>query len=149
MTDKKFTQEQIIKALECCSNDEIISCGDVDCPLHGYCMTDTSLLEKLALDLINYLTTTNKNHEATIKRADELIDTLKAEIEELRADNNYLFETMPHMKAEAIKEFAERLSAIICDKIEQSMNNPDGDNYFITDVYTTIEDLAKEMTEEK
>ena len=48
---------------------------------------------------------------------------------------------------EAIQEFAERLSARICDNIERSMNNPAGDNYFITDVYKTIDNLVKEMTE--
>lgn len=43
----------------------------------------------------------------------EVIDSQQAEIEELRADNNYLFENMPHMKAEAIKEFIEKFKAYI------------------------------------
>ena len=50
-------------------------------------------------------------------------------------------------KAEAIKEFAERLTDTICNKIEQSSNNPDGNTYFITDVYRDIDNLVKEMTE--
>ena len=51
------------------------------------------------------------------------------------------------IRAEAIKEFAERLTSRICDNIEQSMNNADGDNYFITDVYTDIDKLEEEMLE--
>ena len=44
----------------------------------------------------------------------------------------------------AVKEFAEKLSSRICDNIEQSMNNAGGDNYFVTDVYTTIDKLVEE-----
>lgn len=47
----------------------------------------------------------------------------------------------------AIKEFAERLSDRICDAIEESSNNPNGEHYYITDVYETIENLVAEMTE--
>lgn len=161
MTDKKFTDEEIIKALKCCCEMENKDC--LQCPYFSVPFKSDCVIRKTndVIKLINYLTTTNKNHEATIKRADELIDTLKAEIEmnKNRAKDfveklgyvhsmcDRLDEAFTKAKTEAIKEFAERLSAIICDKIEQSMNNPDGDNYFITDVYTTIEDLAKEMTE--
>lgn len=48
-----------------------------------------------------------------------------------------------------VEDFAERLKDIICDKIEISMSNPNGDNYFITDVYTDIDNLVREMTEKE
>lgn len=44
-----------------------------------------------------------------------------------------------------VKDFAERLSDKISDSLERSQNSPDGDNYFITDVYTDIDKLEKEM----
>ena len=39
----------------------------------------------------------------------DFINRQKAENEELRADYNYLFETMPRIKTESINEFAEKL----------------------------------------
>jgi hypothetical protein len=48
-----------------------------------------------------------------------------------------------------VEDFAERLTDIICEKIEKSMSNPNGDNYFITDVYTDIDNLVIEMTEKE
>lgn len=57
----------------------------------------------------------------------------KAEIEELRANYNYLFKTMPHMKTEAIKEFAERLK-----------DKRDGGTYPYV-LVNVIDNLVKEM----
>lgn len=55
------------------------------------------------------------------------------------------FRTEKQIKSEARKEYAERLTDEICDSIERSMDNPDGCNYVITDVYKDIENLLKEM----
>lgn len=44
-----------------------------------------------------------------------LINRQKAEIKELRADINYLFENMPHMKAEIIKEFVNKHREMIME----------------------------------
>ena len=71
----------IIKALECCISGKLRPCDN--CPYRNNCRNGVAMKTD-ALDLIN---------------------RQKAEIERLRVDNNYLFETMPHMKAEAIKEF--------------------------------------------
>lgn len=58
---------------------------------------------------------------------------------------HYLLEA----KSEAIKEFAEKLTNRICENVNRSLDNPDGNNYFITDVYEDIDNLVKEMTEGK
>lgn len=50
---------------------------------------------------------------------------------------------------DGIKEFAERFTNRICEKLDQSLDNPNGNNYYITDVYTDIDNLVEEMTERK
>lgn len=98
MTDTKFTDEEIIKALEC-----HIKAEDCEgCEMFGGC--EEIILTERVLDLIN-------RQKAEIKK-------LKSENEILsrNADNAFqeglnecreLFE--PEIKAEAYKEFAERL----------------------------------------
>ncbi len=89
MTDKKFTDEEIIEALECHVNaDDCESCG-----ICGWC--DEIILTKLVLDLIN---------------------RQKAEIERLQKEANLvsilfqdLQERINDIKAEAYKEFTEKL----------------------------------------
>ena len=93
MTDKKFTDEEIIKALECCSTDR----GDCDkCALQKECKNTPfyTAAAKVALDLIN---------------------RQKAEIERLKGSviTNNIMESQRikrEAKAEAYKEFAERLN---------------------------------------
>lgn len=46
-----MTDKEIIKALECCSNDKAGQCHV--CPLNGECNGDIAYLIGLALDLIN------------------------------------------------------------------------------------------------
>ena len=138
MTDKKFTQEQIIKALECCCEMENKDC--LQCPYFSVPFKSDCVIRKTndVIDLINYLTTTNKNYEATIKRADELIDTLKAENKRLlpfgcQVEVSEKIEK--EIKTEAIKEF--------WDKAKQTRE-------FRTCPYVYVLDgdnLVKEMTE--
>ena len=98
MTDKKFTDEEIIQALECHINAE--DC--VSCEMFGWC--DEIILTKLVLDLIN-------RQKAEIEKLKS-----KNEILSHNADNAFqeglnecreLFE--PEIKSEAYKEFAEKL----------------------------------------
>lgn len=56
------------------------------------------------------------------------------------------FKTEEQIKSEAYREFADKLTDIISNHIEQSLDNPDGNNYFLTDVYTDIDNLKKELT---
>ena len=122
MTDKKFTDEEIIKALECHINAE--DC--VGCEMFGWC--DEIILTELVLDLIN-------RQRAEIERLkSELSNTRRKALLEASSKfaghSNYHGDTilcklicmaegqevgiailldMSEMKANAYKEFAERL----------------------------------------
>ena len=94
MTEHKFTDEEIIKALEVCVNNS--SCKE--CPInpnygnYGYC---TNLALSHALNLIN--------------RQKVEIEVLKAERDNYKT---WYFQTVTELeeaKAEAVKAFAERL----------------------------------------
>ena len=79
-----MTDNEIIKALELCSADE---CWCDDCPYENLC-TDTDIT-KFALDLIN-------RQKSEIERLQKLLDD--------KCDR-----CIAKDKAEAVKEFAERL----------------------------------------
>ena len=81
-----MTDNEIIKALECCSDS---NCHE--CPIEG-CTDD---IFRNALDLINR----QKEKNESLK-----VDLAKCSI---RLDN--LYKTADEIKSEAIKEFAERL----------------------------------------
>ena len=98
-----MTDEQIIKALECCINAETWGdCEEMGCPAstkHGcsfYLRTDDDRENTIYIEIL--------------KDALDLINRQKAEIEELReivfTDRS---EAIKKLKSEAIKEFAERL----------------------------------------
>ncbi len=122
-----MTDNEITKALECCAND-----GDCkDCCInpnkgnYGYC---TSLAIKAALDLIN-----RQRAEISVKK--KLLD--KAEIEIERLEQRFV-EVNKTLKAEAIKEFAERVKHII-----------GFDDLIPTDcvmLFPYLDNLVKEMT---
>lgn len=122
--NQKMTDDEIIKALECCITNDCAKCkaydetnGEiVDC-LHAICRN--------ALDLIN--------------RQNEEIERL------LKAINYKHCVYEKRVVTEAIKEFAEGLKDIICNKSDESLDNPDGSNYFIPDVLDDIDNLVKEM----
>lgn len=124
--EHKFTDEEIKKALECCAKDPR-TCAE--CPL---CVTSTEpcnvTLASNALDLIN-------RQQAEIERLTVNMNAfglgMKREAE--RADT---------ARAEAIKEFAERLTHTLV------INNEENTDYFDFG-YTleTIDAIKKEMTE--
>ena len=97
------------------------------------------------------------NRAATMREKTlQITEKLEAEIERLNIRKKALTAITKNYdwkfakaKSEAYKEFADRLTDIICDKIEESSNNPNGDIYYITDVYEDIDNLVKEMTEER
>lgn len=118
MTEHKYTDEEVIKALEVCVDNS--SCKE--CPInpnhgnYGYC---TNLALTYAIDLIN---------------------RQKAELEDLReivfTDRS---EAIKNLKAEAIKEFAEKL------KEKAYVNKPYGVGKSVDEC--DIDALVKEMTE--
>lgn len=83
MTKRNFTDEEVIKALECCANGECDECPyQDDSPCKEY-------LNNAALDLIN-------RQRAEIESLNEIVFTDRTE-------------AIKMLKAEAIKEFAKRL----------------------------------------
>ena len=149
MTDHKFTDDDVIKALECCS--PIIS-EDFDCDICPYnekgCNTR---LVRDALALINRqkveieslkianekMYSANKEQEAEIE---SLTHRYELAVAEREANVKGFAETLKTIKAEAIKEFAERL--------RKRARMPLGTLYGTMVYLKDIDTLAKEMTEE-
>lgn len=123
-----MTDNDIVKALECCAGDD----GCDVCPMYkpsSECITE---LQGKALDLINRQKAELQKAKAELKETTEkfncqqyvyadLSDIIKdknAEIEKLQADYSSMQSTLAKMsmgvaeaKAEAIKEFAEKVKA--------------------------------------
>ena len=122
MTDHKFTDDEIVKALECCSSE---------------------ITEGYTCDACPYI---NKGCDLNLLRdSSALINRQKAEIEKLKGQKRVLVlfwkeenKKLKTAKSEAIKEFAERLY----DNVKLI---PDGS----LDIEYEINALVKEMTEEK
>ena len=98
-----MTEAEILKALECCIMNGN-SCEG--CPLDETkeCEKDLMALEKLTLDLITDKNDSIEMYRRNIALLDEQILAKDKEIERLHS-----FETYRHCRAEAIKEFAERV----------------------------------------
>lgn len=121
-----MTDEQIIKALEICSDKLIISCPD-DCPFYDECEEDLYVLKRQALDLIT-------RQKAEIERLQKKIDYLKDMNK--KNDAHLHVRLIEQAKSEAYKEFAERLRQN-CEKYP----------YTLPSVLANIEITYKELTE--
>ena len=110
---EKLTPEEIKKALECCKPDNDEGC--LNCPLANVPLPECAeILSKESVDLIN---------------------RQQAEMERLKKENNQFADIgkmYSEIRAEAIKEFAERL--------EEKIFNCD-----LVYVYEHIDNLVKEM----
>jgi SMC interacting uncharacterized protein involved in chromosome segregation len=174
-----MTDNEIIKALECCLNDETALCNK--CPLKNEC--DDNPLDdvkaRYSLDLINRQQAEIENYSHNVKQlvsdirnyqidlqamrisansfkskyksaintAKELQTVIKekdAEIETLKAEqmmaDGYADALVEITKAEAIKEFAERLKYDMVPNID--------DTYIESFVEEYIDNLVKEMVGE-
>ena len=132
MTNKIYTDEEIVKALECClcDNSECLQCQNRE-----LCKMERDELATKTIDLI-------------IRKTEE-INRLKAEIERLKGStivNNKRIKR--EAKAEAYKGFAERLK----NKIKTECN-PYGKPTFDYDtslaIMRYIDNLVKEMVGRK
>lgn len=139
MTDHKFTDEEVVKALEfCLQGDSCFGCcpyddGDDDCT---YC---TSKLARDALDLIN-------RQKAEIERLqddrDGKIKSLAAAFNIAEAEER-VEAYIRSQKSEVIKEFAERLK-------KQATSICSGHGMSSDVVYVEyINKIAEEMMEEE
>ena len=115
-----MTDEQIIKALDMCSNWENDKTCE-ECPANVFDFSCANRTSKFALSLI---------------------DRQKAEIERYRGVIKILENDVANAKCEAIKEFAERLK-----ETASSYSDICGYGSTIIDV-SSIDDLVKEMTEQ-
>jgi hypothetical protein len=144
--------------------------GHIDNDLDNQKMTDNKIIEfwEEISKIIDASSATELRLSAgTVKVTYDLINRQKAEIERLQEELDFrqvfigvrgsgksssivrALRDLDSARAEAIKEFAERLTDIICNKSDESLDNPDGSNYFIPDVLDDIDNLVKEMTEIK
>jgi hypothetical protein len=130
MTDHKFTDDEIIKALEVCTKSKSWGdCEDMGCPAatkHGcyFCLRTAEDYEGVAQDEL-------------LKDALALINRQKAEIERLRKYNTDV--AFKHYN-DGIKEFAERLKSDL-GRIPQHQ-------FTRSQVEWSINTFVKEMTEE-
>lgn len=130
MTDKKLTDSEIIKALECCMDEMGCKKG---CPCfdpksknsHCTAVGDNGL-EKLALDLINRIQAENER----LKKANEMFTDIGKLYSEI--------------KAEAYKEFAERLKMRAINRYNEF---EDYQEYPYATI-THIDELLKELVGE-
>lgn len=140
-----MTDKEIIKALECCIADNV-SCDG--CPVIGVCQHDPDCPKSIALDLINRQKAEIKNmFSARTYKA--LYETAKTEINKLQWQVNHLKKydeerdirlharLTEKARAEAIKEFAERL---------KEKGNCSFGECFVVD---WIDSLVKEMVGEE
>lgn len=121
--NKKLTDNEIKKALECSVKDKC-----PECPyFHSYPCDQCRNMRKDALALINRIQAENGVYETCNARKDEAIRHLEAENERLKAGADSLFDTLDYRlkrilklednlktaKAEAYKEFAEKYGKLI------------------------------------
>lgn len=109
MNDKEFTDEEIIKALMCHFNEELdeepFQC--VDCPLYNDISPScTEALKSYVLDLINR----QKAEIERLKECPKCVYEYDGEVTEYCVQGPCSnFKNVEQIKAEAYKEFAERL----------------------------------------
>lgn len=138
-----MTDNEIIKALNyCCGN---IKNNDEECQED---MCYQVCLPESREEGIRWC------REWLIKDALDLINRQKAEIERLREIANHkcqkcVSRTIECAKSEAIKEFAERLKENIRNAIDTYYNSYGGGYYHAEDTIDDIDNLVKEITEER
>ena len=140
MTERKITDEEVIKALECCASAE---CGKCKWEPRGDCyrgsMECNDDLMREALDLIKRQRAEIERLHSEVKEKTETIVFLKDQATGWSIDFCNLKAKLNTAKAEAIKEFA--------DKLKEELTT--GAAVMRVSVLNIIDDLVKELTEVK
>ena len=128
-----MTDNEIIKALECCSSQTTeITCGN--CPLFNVGRVDCyRLLANNSLDLIN--------------RQQKDIDDLCKVLGRAYQENCFLEASRKSVRTEAIKEFAERLKKDLDDLAKIEWNNKSAPTYWSV-AYEEFMDIIDRYFEE-
>ena len=120
MPDKKLTDAEIVKALECCISGE--PCYKTKCPfkIKKICGDDIKALEKSALDLINRLQAKNSNLTSDLTSLQNDLTSAKAEIERLKPFEDKIAEFKSHIRVEDMLVFASSLEEWLefCDNLK-------------------------------
>ena len=143
MSDKKLTDKEIIKALECCIKDDCINCP---MDINQKCLS----IYHHALDLINRQKSEIDSAKAKIEICAEVIERQDKEIERLQKKVEELSEVLSdsirirykEAQSEAVKEFAERLKTEIDIRPTHSKKQNEC-------VFFLIDNLVKEMVGEE
>lgn len=103
MTDKKFTDEEIIRNYEWCTGCASDRCRECTLEEEGFCEEE---LQDLVLDLINR----QKSEIERLKECPKCVYEYDGEVTEYCVQGPCPnFKTVEQIKAEAYKEFAEKL----------------------------------------
>lgn len=125
MTDKKFTDEEIIRNYEWCIGCTSDRCRECTMDEEGFCEEE---LQDLVLDLIN---------------------RQKAEIEKMKG-STISQRNKREAKAEAYKEFAEKIKKSIKENVDEAWHRDDGNGIYDAEyVLDDIDNLLKEMVGEE
>ena len=125
-----MTDEQIVKALECCGNNGWCS----DCPYYKSTSTrGVDCYNDLMLDALDLI----KRQQAEIKVILKLVKRQQAEIEDLEKQYN---SCAKRFYKEGIKDFAEQVKMAFYAEFDEIIPSVMADK---------IDDIVKEMTEEE
>lgn len=132
MTDHKFTDDDVIKALELCSKLDFSFKECDKCPYKGECGTKDGNMPADALALIN-------RQKAEIERLNKEVDRLSQCVLYHDGIVSDLEKDLFNAKADAIKEFAEAVKIEFYREFDEVIPSVMADK---------IDGLVKEMTEE-
>lgn len=144
MSDKKFTDEEIIRNYEWCIGCTSDRCRECTMDEEGFCEEE---LQDLVLDLI-------KRQKSEIERLKSANDEkfrqwdMLAEKTKTHYANLYN-EAKDKLKAEAYKEFAERIKLSIKANVVETLCNDVRGVYKAEYVLDDIDNLLKEMVGEE
>ena len=136
MADKKLTDEEIIKSLQCCLCDgsERLKCQD---DIKNICRLECN---KVATETINFINQQKAEIER-LKECPKCVYEYDGEITEYCVQGPCgNFKTVEQVKAEAYKEFAERLKSYL-------LLNKKGEASVIS--FENVDNLLKEMVGKK